>query len=266
MAGSAQLDEGALRRAGYEAMSVMMFGAAPEMLLGGRYSRDRTQFERVMRAMAAEIANAGAHLGLDAHSRLLYTQQIQAIAHELRSEVARGRLTWKAAAEQAVEARNAIMEVIRGRTTPVGLAIAQNTKLHGQTLNELIAKSTVERFGSEIKFEALTPAQRNQVYASVVASSGRPSVRFTRLMSKMSRAGRGLLFLSLAASVHHISTAENKAAAAAQELTVTGAGIGGGIAGGALAGLACGPGTPVCVTIGAFMGGALAAFGVDMLW
>jgi hypothetical protein len=30
--------------------------------------------------------------------------------------------------------------------------------------------------------------------------------------------------------------------------------------------LACGPGAPVCVTVGAFVGGALAAFGVSLLW
>lgn len=47
-----------------------------------------------------------------------------------------------------------------------------------------------------------------------------------------------------------------------KEVAVTGAGI----AGGALAGLACGPGAPVCVAIGAFVGGALAAFGTDYFW
>lgn len=38
------------------------------------------------------------------------------------------------------------------------------------------------------------------------------------------------------------------------------------IAAGALAGLACGPGAPVCVTIGAFAGGAMAAFGAGFIW
>lgn len=38
------------------------------------------------------------------------------------------------------------------------------------------------------------------------------------------------------------------------------------IGAGALAGLACGPGAPVCVTIGAFVGGALAAFGAGFIW
>ena len=63
-----------------------------------------------------------------------------------------------------------------------------------------------------------------------------------------------------------VAAAQRDAGAARRELAVTGAGIGGGIAGGALAGLACGPGAPVCVTVGAFVGGALAAFGVDFFW
>ena len=39
-----------------------------------------------------------------------------------------------------------------------------------------------------------------------------------------------------------------------------------GLAGGALAGLACGPGAPVCVTLGAFVAGTLAALGVSTFW
>ncbi|MDR2852309.1 MAG: hypothetical protein LBV61_04540 [Burkholderiaceae bacterium] len=67
-------------------------------------------------------------------------------------------------------------------------------------------------------------------------------------------------------SVYEVMAADDKIKTAGREITVTGAGMGGGIAGGALAGLACGPGAPVCVTVGAFVGGALAAFGVSRLW
>ncbi|MEL6711463.1 MAG: hypothetical protein AAFP10_08815 [Pseudomonadota bacterium] len=45
-----------------------------------------------------------------------------------------------------------------------------------------------------------------------------------------------------------------------------GAGIAGGVAGGAIAGLTCGPGAPVCVTLSAFVGGTLAAIGIDSFW
>ncbi|MCP1676825.1 hypothetical protein J2T57_003998 [Natronocella acetinitrilica] len=58
-------------------------------------------------------------------------------------------------------------------------------------------------------------------------------------------------------------TADDRAEAAAKEATITGAG---GLDGGALAGLACGPGAPVCVAAGAFAGGAAAAFGASAAW
>jgi hypothetical protein len=69
-----------------------------------------------------------------------------------------------------------------------------------------------------------------------------------------------LLYVSLGLSVYNIVTSNNKGLAIEKEIAANGAGIAGGIAGGALAGLACGPGAPVCVTVGAFVGGALAAF------
>ncbi|BES18985.1 hypothetical protein Ef18B233LT_28150 [Escherichia fergusonii] len=42
--------------------------------------------------------------------------------------------------------------------------------------------------------------------------------------------------------------------------------IAGAVAGGALTGLVCGPGAPVCVLIGGFVGGALAAWEMGRLW
>ncbi len=63
--------------------------------------------------------------------------------------------------------------------------------------------------------------------------------------------------------------AERETVAEAYQLldnAASGGGIVGGFAGGAVAGLACGPGAPVCVTIGAFAGGALAAFGIATFW
>ena len=79
-------------------------------------------------------------------------------------------------------------------------------------------------------------------------------------------AGRGVLFLALALSIYLIATAENKVAGFKKELAINGAGVAGGIAGGALAGLACGPAAPICVTVGAFVGGAFAALGTSYIW
>lgn len=232
----------------------------------GMAMSDRQQFENEIRALEAEIPNIGTHLALDGAARASYARQIKAMADELRAEATRGRITWAQAAEKAQTARNAVMEIVRGRSTPVGRAMAEQIKREGKTLNELVARKAQQLYGAGTDFNRLSVAQQNQVYGEIVKSAGKSNPRVTANMRNLSRLGRGLLFVSLALSVYTIATSDNKPRAFAKEASVTGAGIGGGIAGGALAGLACGPGAPVCVTIGAFVGGALAAWGVSALW
>ena len=177
-----------------------------------------------------------------------------------------GRITWQQAAEQAQDARNAVMEVIRGRSTPVGRAMAERLKREGKTLNELIARKTTQTFGASAQFSKLSAASQNQVFGEIVKSAGKSNPQVTARMRNLSRAGRGLLVLSLAISVYAVATSDQKVDTLKREGAIAGAGIAGGAAGGALAGLACGPGAPVCVTVGAFIGGAMAAFGVDYFW
>lgn len=227
---------------------------------------DRLVFESSIQALEAEIANVGGHLGIDATARQAYARHIKAMADDLRLQANSGKISWAQAAAQAQENRNAIMKIIRGRSTPVGRAMAERLKREGKSLNELVARKTQQLFGPNANFSRLTSAQQNTVYAEIVKSAGKSNPEVTAMMRRASRAGRGLLFLSIALSVYTVATAQDKVDAAGRELAVTGAGIGGGIAGGAVAGLACGPGAPVCVTVGAFIGGALAAFGVDFFW
>ena len=227
---------------------------------------DRDLFEATIRALQGDVTNAGAHLIIDAQVRRLYAEQIRAMAEAMRAEVERGRLTWYQAATQAQETRNVIMELMRRRSTPVGRAEAERLKKTGKTLNELIAGKTYELHGSGATFEKLTAYQKDQVYAEIVKSSGHSRPNLTARMSKLAVAGRGLIVLSLAVSVYNVANADDKVGVVKKEAAVNGAGIAGGIAGGALAGLACGPGAPACVVIGAFAGGALAAFGVDWFW
>jgi hypothetical protein len=227
---------------------------------------DWARFEDAITILQAELANVGAHGEIDAATRAAYDRQVRAMSDELRSKAQAGKVTWKQAATEANAVRNTVMENMRWRSTPVGRAYAQSLKSTGKTLNEMIAKKTVELFGKTADFNALSPVQKNQVYAAVVDSAGQSRPRVTRQMRNVSRAARGLIALSLAVSVYTIATADDKVAAAKEEAAVTGAGIAGGIAGGALAGLACGPGAPVCVGIGAFVGGALAAFGVGLMF
>jgi uncharacterized Zn-binding protein involved in type VI secretion len=229
-------------------------------------SSDQEIFERAIRALEAEIANIGAHATVDGQARQAYARQIRLMADELRAEARSGRITWKQAAEQAEEARNLIMDMIRGRSTPVGRALAQQIKSEGKTLNELIGRKTQQLFGRGAKFQALTNSQQQAVYGAIVESAGKSNPKVSATMRRLSNAGKGLIVLSLGLSIYRIAIAEDKVDAAAQEAAITGAGIGGGMAGGAIAGLACGPGAPICVGVGAFVGGALAAFGVSFFW
>jgi len=223
-------------------------------------------FESIIQATEASILNVGAHAHIDSNVRLLYSSQIKALSDELRGAAQRGEITWKQAATEANLVRNNVMESLRGKSTPVGRALAESLKREGKTLNTMVAEKTGQLFGPNAKFDDLPIAQKNQVYAKVVESAGKSRPSVNNAMRVTSRAGRGLIVLSLAISVYTVATAEDKVQAAAQEATVAGAGVAGGIAGGALAGLACGPGAPICVGIGAFVGGAMAAFGVDYFW
>jgi hypothetical protein len=220
-----------------------------------------------MRALEAEVASAGLHLTLDSSARFAYSRQIEKMSVDLsRRQVATGRLTWLQAAQQAQEARNIIMKIMRDRSTLVGRSIAEYLKLDGRTFNYMTAAKTIELFGEHANFERLTSIQKNRVYAAIVTSAGKSRMDVTSGMRLMGPTGRGLIIISLALSIYTVANAKDKIKAASHEAAITGAGIGGSIAGEVIAGLACGPAAPVCVTVGVFAGGALAAFGVDFFW
>jgi len=229
-------------------------------------SRDRDAFNSAVAAMRADVAMAGSTAAWEAGVRSQYDARIRAFVIELQREVAAGRITWADAARQAQAMRNNLLSLMRGRSSPVGRALAEWLKPAGRSLNDLIAQYTIRRHGAGALFDRLTTAQRDAVFADVVAAAARSNADVNRWVTRAGRAGRGLLILSIGLSIHAIATSPDPAATARREVAVTGAGIAGGVAGGALAGLMCGPGAPVCVTIGAFAGGAAAAFGVDFFW
>lgn len=231
-------------------------------------TKDENQalFEETIRSLEAQLANAGAHLTIDATARAAYAREIKRMADRLRNEAFTGKITWAQAAQQAQQTRNAVMTIVRARSTSVGRAVAQRIKAQGYTLNDLVARQTSRMYGPGATFARLSASQKNIVYASIVSSAGKSNPAVTQTMSRLSFAGRGVIFVSLGLSIYNVTTATNKVAAVGKEVAINGAGIAGGMAGGALAGLACGPGAPVCVTVGAFVGGALAAFGVSSLW
>lgn len=228
--------------------------------------RDRTLFDNAAAALKSDMTAASVGAEWEHQVRTQYRRQIDRYIVDLKSRATAGRISWRAAIDEANEMRVASLRIMRRRSTPVGRALAQNIKRESPGLNFYIAKYSQKLFGAGADFNRLTTAQRNRVYAEVVSGAGRDNAGVTAKVRIASRVGRGLLIFSLAVSVYTVLQSEDRVAAAKREGAVTGAGIAGGIAGGALAGLACGPGAPVCVGIGAFVGGTLAAFGVDHFW
>lgn len=210
--------------------------------------------------------NVGVHLTIDADARAVYAREIKRMADTLRDDAVSGKITWADAAAQAQQTRNAVMAVVRGRSTAIGRALSQRIKPEGLSLSSLIARQTKRMYGEGVVFAHLAETQQNAVYAAIVTSAGKSNPTVTRAMSRIAYAGRGLVFVSVGLSLYKVASAQDKAGAVRREISVSGAGVAGGMAGGALAGLTCGPGAPVCVGAGAFIGGALAAFGVDSIW
>lgn len=230
------------------------------------HQSDEDVFDNAIKSLEATAASAGMHLEIDSTARRTYAREIKAMSDNLRRQVARGTLTWAQAAEQAKNTRNVVMQLTRSRTTPVARAFAEHKKAEGRGLNALVAEKTAKLFGKNAVFAKLTPSQQNRVFAEIVASAGRSQPTITRNGMRLSYVGRSVILLSLALSTYNVLTARNKSTALKRELVTTTAGIGGSIGAGALAGLACGPGAPACVTIGAFAGGTLAAFGAGFIW
>lgn len=223
-------------------------------------------FDRTIKSLETQLTNAGAHLAIDSKARLTYTKEIKSMSDRLRADAMAHRITWAKAAREAQEARNLIMGAIRARSTPLGRALAQRMKQNGYSLNQLIARQTAKTHGNNAVFARLSNAQRNAIYANIVISAGNSNAGVTHVMARLSHVGRGILFLALALSVYEIATSTNKVTAFKKELAVNGASVAGGVAGGALAGLACGPGAPICVTVGAFVGGAFSVMGTSYFW
>jgi SPP1 gp7 family putative phage head morphogenesis protein len=226
-------------------------------------SVERNQFYDAIHVLEAELLLAAKEMTGNASIRAAYTTEISKLALELEADVYAGKLSWAEAAKKASTIRNDVMHLMRAQSSSLGKALAKSIKSEGRTLNQLIAKYAVQEYGENVDFAKLSPNQQNQVYALVVKAAGRSNPEVSQTMQRLGKLGRGLGALSLSISVYNIATAEDPISQTVEEGAVLGGGFLGGAAGGAAAGLICGPGAPVCVGIGAFVGGALGALGVS---
>lgn len=227
---------------------------------------ERAAFEHMIAVLRADVTAAAAMATNDAQVRLLYQREISNVARGFEEAVRSGRMTWAQAADEARILRNTTLEMMRGKSSPVGRAFAQQMKATGLNRQTLLARYAERLFGGNVRFETLPAADKNRVYGEIVRASGRSNPRVNAMIQRVSRVGRGLLVLSIGVSVYNIAVADDPGAQAVEEGAILGGGIGGGMLGGAAAGLVCGPGAPICVGIGMFVGGALGAFGVSLFF
>jgi hypothetical protein len=238
---------------------------SPTWVALSRYGNGQSQSSTVETALIAFEADAAAFAGRfiqDANIRANYLREAQRFSADIRSQVARGILAPAQGAERAVAMRNAILEAARIQSSDVGRALAQAEKAAGVSFEKLLERYATRLF--RLPFSELSAAQQDQVFQEIIRASGRPNPRFTALARNLGRVGKGLFVVSLAFATYQIVESDRPGREIVRQGVGIGAGIGGSIAGGALAGLACGPGAPVCVGVGALVGGIAFAVGVDV--
>lgn len=221
--------------------------------------KDKAALERSLSMLKADALNFAIRFIHDPKVRIQYMSNIRKLSDEYSQRVKMGSLTPKTAAEQVNLLRNQILISGRLKLSEVGLAYSEKLKQTGKTLPELMEYYANKIF--KLPFNELNVTQQNQVYLEIIQSGGRAQEVTNILARRLSRLGRGLLVITMGIAIYNISTADDKIKAAADESVTLGGGMLGGAAGGAIAGLACGPGALVCVTMGVFIGGALGAMG-----
>lgn len=226
----------------------------------------REEFQHAMAALQGDLTATMATLNIDPKTRLEYGKRIQQMSDELFVKASRGAISWEAAATEASQTRNLIMELMRYRTTPVGKAIAEKLKAEGKTLSDLIITKTESLFGRRVTFGQLSQTQKNQVFAAIVKSSGKSNQIVNDKLTRWGTAGKSLIFITLAVAIYQIYESDDRLSETGHQMALATAGVIGGWAGGVAAGLMCGPAAPVCVIAGAFIGGALAAWEMDRIW
>ncbi|KXO14164.1 putative membrane-associated [Moritella sp. JT01] len=215
-----------------------------------------------MAAMESSITNFGVRFIPDSMVRAEYNIQAKKLSREIISDVTSGKITAAQGAERASSMRNLIMDTMRGKTSEIAKAYAVNQKTKGKSLSFLEQKYSKKLFS--VEFEKLNGSQQNKIWKEIVFSAGRPQLQANKLAKILGRAGKGFIALTITISIYNIATADDKLIATAKESAVLGGGLLGSVAGGAAAGVICGPGAPVCVGIGIFVGGVMFAIGSEI--
>ena len=217
--------------------------------------------ENALRVMEEEAVAFSQRFIQDAKVRANYVEQAKKLSEEILKDVTEGKITTQVGADKAHAMRNGILDASRLQNSDIGRAISEAEKATGKTLLELMEHYAGKLHGKD--FAKLTAAEQDAVFLEIIKASGRPNPKWTSLAAKFGKAGKGVLVVTLAISAYTIWTSDRPGREAAKQGVTVGVGFLGSVAGGAAAGLACGPASPVCVGVGAFVGGMAFALGAD---
>lgn len=218
-------------------------------------------FEETVTALQSEMLNFAQRFIKDADVRAAYVQKAEDASRELLQAVDEGAITPMQAASDAQALRNALLDSARIKSSDIGRAAAQAEKATGLSMEALLSKYSRRLFQRE--FSELATAEQDLVYIEIAKAAGRPNPKFTGAAARLGTAGKGLIVISIAVAVYTIGSSDRPGREAVKQGVTGGAGFLAGMGGGALAGLACGPGAPICVGVGVFVGGLFGALGSD---
>lgn len=224
-------------------------------------------------------------LAHDAHLRQIYIRETKKMSERYIQLVKDGKMSVKDAATEANSLRNEILEGIRKKSSPIGLASAQKEKLMVKTMDEFLEYYAMElknpnefkrlksisrhAIDSEIKktvysnksyFKQLNAQQKNRIYYSILKGSGKSNPKFNAKIKFMKNFGRTLVVFSIAYAGYEIYNADNREKEVYKQGATIGGGIAGGAGGGAIAGGICGPASPICSTVGVIIGGIVGGY------
>ncbi|MBX9267195.1 hypothetical protein [Chromobacterium violaceum] len=232
--------------------------------LGSYQVNQKHEIESPLKKSLDALEAAAARFATDAindsNVRTSYQNNITRMARTVLEEVSAGTMTAKEGMEFSSKMRNKIMMEHRAVTSAHGLASAEQHKKTGKTSTDLLDKYAKRLFGKD--FKALSSAEKNKVYYSIIESSAKSNDKFDIKAKRLKVIGKVGWIVTATLAAYSISQASNKE----KETIRQGAVIGGGMLGGAAAGLLvstiCGPGAPVCaiaVMLAGSAAGGLAA-------
>jgi hypothetical protein len=228
----------------------------------GPSGKQHAVLEESLRAMEAEAIAFAQRFIQNASVRANYIAESQKASAETMALVEAKKLTPQAGAARAHALRNSILDASRLSSSDIGRAVAEAEKATGKTIQQLMEHYAKKLHGRA--FNQLSAAEQDVVFLEIIRASGRPNPRFSASAARLGKVGKGVLVVTIAIAAYTIAASDRPGREAAKQGTTIAVGFMGSVAGGAAAGFVCGPGAPVCVGVGAFVGGLAFALGADL--